>query len=103
MTTNKLTLELLNGPLDGHIITLEEETTWGTKGEGPLVFPWDAELGNPQARFFPEGDEWRLQGYSADHGTYRANRGERVEQAIRLEVRDVLKANDTWLLVQQIE
>jgi hypothetical protein len=105
MTSAKLTLELLNGPLDGTIVPLESETIWSAKGEGLLIFPWDAELGEPQARFFPEKGNWWLEGYPARHGTYRLSDGEpeRIEGKARLEGGDILKASDVWLLVRQIE
>jgi hypothetical protein len=103
MNDKELLLEILAGPLDGHIATLEDEKTWGMRGEGPLVFPWDAELGEPQARFFPEEGNWWLEGHRAAHGTYCINRGGRVEGRLRLEAGDILKASDTWLLVWQVE
>lgn len=103
MTDTRLTLELLNGPLDGHVVTLEGETIWGAKGEGPLIFPWDAELHERQARFFPEEGTWWLEGYPARHGTYCVNREERIEKKFHLEPGDILKASDTWLLVRQAE
>ena len=103
MTAAKLTVELLNGPLDGHIVTLEGETLWGAKGEGPLIFPWDPELGERQARFFPEEGRWWLEGYPARHGTYRVKRKERIEEKVPLEDGDILKASGVWLLVRQIE
>ncbi len=103
MSDKKLILEILTGPLDGHIVALEEETTWGMQGEGALVFPWDEELGDRQARFFLEGGKWRLEGYDAPHGTYCVNRKEREGEKIELEEGDILKASDTWLLVRQVE
>jgi hypothetical protein len=103
MSDLKLSLELLNGPLDGQVVTLETEATWGKEGKGPLIFPWDTELGTPQARFFVEGESWWLEGHSAPHGTHCVNRGERVEGKTQLEAGDLLKASDTWLLVSQIE
>ncbi len=103
MSDLKLSLEILNGPLDGQVVTLEAEATWGKEGEGQLIFPWDKELGTPQARFFPEGEGWWLEGCSAPHGTYCLSRGERVEGKTQLEAGEVLKASDTWLLVTQIE
>jgi hypothetical protein len=44
-----------------------------------------------------------LEGYPARHGTYRVNRDERVEEKVRLEAGDILKASNTWLLVREIE
>ena len=103
MSDKKLVLEILNGPLDGHKVKLEKEILWSKKGEGPLIFPWDTELGDPQARFFCEENAWWLEGLKTKHGTYRLNREERIEGKVRLEARDMLKASESWLLVHQIE
>lgn len=103
MSSSKLVLECLNGPLDGHRIELEAETEWRRTGEGPLAFPWDAELGDPQARFTPQDNGWWIEGYQAPHGTYRlTGEGEKVSQPVRLSDGDVLKASQTWLLVRQV-
>ncbi len=97
-----LILEILSGPLDGASITLESDAEWGRAGEGPLAFPWDAELGAPQARFTVEGGRWRLEGLDAPHGTYRVNREERLTgRRVQVERGDILKASQTWLLVRQ--
>lgn len=103
MSDKRLVLEILNGPLDGHKVKLAKETFWSKKGEDPLIFPWDTELGDPQARFFYEGDEWWVEGFKAKHGTYRLNREERIEGKVRLEARDLLKASKSWVLVRKIE
>jgi len=103
MSDRRLVLEILNGPLDGHKVKLEKETIWSKKGEGSLIFPWDTELGEPQARFFCEGGEWWLEGLEAQHGTYRLNREERIEGKVRLETRDMLKASESWLVVHESE
>jgi hypothetical protein len=104
MSEKTLTLEILSGPLDGHIVKLKEKTDWGKEGEGELIFPWDAELGTPQAQFFVEAGNWCLQGYKSPHGTYRLNReGRFEEEQIQLEAGDLLKASETWLQVSQIE
>lgn len=102
MSDKKLLLEILTGPLDGYIALLEGETPWGTKGKGPLIFPWDAELGEPQVRFFPKEGNWWLEGHRAPHGTYCVNREGRVEGRLQLEAGDILKASDTWLLVRRV-
>jgi hypothetical protein len=99
----KLILEILNGPLDGHVVTLETETSWGKEGDGPLIFPWDTGLGTKQARFFPEGENWWIEGYNAPQGTYYVNPQRRIEKKTQLSEGDLLKASDTWLLVSQIE
>jgi len=104
MSNPKFSLEVLSGPLDGRIITLEGETRWDAQGDGPLSFPWDTELGDPQARFFCKEGEWWLEGFKASHGMYRlSGEGERVSQAVRVTEGDLLKAGQTWLLVRQTE
>lgn len=102
MSANNLVLEILSGPLDGAPITLETEAEWSRTGETPLGFPWDAELGQPQARFTVEDDGWYLEGLDAPHGTYRVNREERVTgKKVQLKGGDILKASQTWLLIGQ--
>ena len=96
-------LEVLSGPLDGHVVALEDETIWERVGKGPLTFPWDTELGMPQARLFPKGRGWWLESYPASHGTYFFNRGKRIEGKTRLKTGDVLRAHKTWLLIGQVE
>jgi len=103
----QLTLEILSGPLDGATITLEAEMEWSRAGQGYLTFPWDTELGEPQARFTVEGkSRWYLEGLDAPHGTYRVNREERLggdRKKAQLEGGDILKASNTWLLVRRVE
>ena len=99
----KLSLEVLNGPLDGDIVTLETEATLGRQGDGSLIFPWDKELGASQARFFPEGENWWIEGCDAPHGTYCLNRQKRIEAKTRIEQGDLLKASEIWLMVNKIE
>ena len=97
-----LNLEILNGPLDGAPITLEAEAEWSRTGETSLSFPWDVELGEPQAQFTVEDDGWYLEGLDAPHGTYRVNREERVTgEKVKLKGGDILKASQTWLLISQ--
>ena len=99
--TRQLKLEVLSGPLDGHVILLDEAVEWGRAGEGPLSFPWDAELGEPQARFTVDEEGWWLEGLEAPHGTYRINREEKVREKVRLAQGDLLKASGTWLGVRE--
>jgi hypothetical protein len=99
----KLSLEMLNGPLDGYVVTLETEANWGKEGEGPLSFPWDSELGEKQARFFPEAGKWWIEGYDAPQGTYCINHQRRIQKKMQLEKGDLLKASDTWLKVNMME
>lgn len=103
MSESKLVLEILSGPLDGTIISLEENTEWGRTGNGPLVFPWDVGLESPQARFMLKAQSWMLESVASSHGTYRVNTEEHVTiKTLRLVEGDVLKASDTWLRVQRI-
>ena len=103
MSEDRLMLEVLSGPFDGAMIALEANAEWTQASEGPLAFPWDIELGQPQARFFVEEGGWYLEGLTAPHGTYRVNREQRLGagEKAQLERGDVLKASDTWLLVQK--
>ena len=98
MSAGKLVLECINGPLDGLQIELQTESEWRCTGEGPLAFPWDTELGDPQARLTPQENAWWIEGYAAAHGTYQINRDPAtvpVGEKIRLEVGAVLKASGT--------
>ena len=97
----QLMLEILSGPLDGTIITLEADAEWSRAVEGPLGFPWDDELGEPQARFALDEQCWSLEGLNASHGTYRINHEERIKERVQLKRGDILKASRTWLLVQE--
>jgi hypothetical protein len=101
-TGQPLTLEVLSGPLDGAAITLEAKADWSRAGKGRLSFPWDAELGAPQARFTLKDDGWHIEGLNVQHGTYRINCEERLTgKSVSLEDGDILKASQTWLLVRQ--
>ena len=102
----RLMLEIMSGPLDGATITLETDAEWSRAGAGevPLIFPWDTELGDPQARFIIDAEEghWYLEGLDAPHGTYRVNREERLTgKKVQLKGGDILKASNTWLLVRK--
>ncbi len=100
----KLVLEILNGPLDGAVITLTAAAEWTTAGAGPLAFPWDGELGKPQARLVPDESGWSLEGVRSPHGTYRVNREERITKGtLQLAGGDILRGSNTWLLVRQVE
>lgn len=100
MNKDKLKLEILTGPLDGSIIELDLETQWSCVGDGPLTFPWDEELGEPQAAFSLTQAGWCIEGIPSPHGTYLINRGERIEDKVVLEKDDIIKASHTWLLVK---
>ncbi len=90
MNTPKLSLEILNGPLDGQVITLKTETEWSKESEGPLGFPWDEELGTPQALFLVEAGEWWLQSAKTRRST-RHNM-KRIEEKVSLAEGDLLQA-----------
>jgi hypothetical protein len=99
----KLVLQVLNGPLDGAVLTLQSDTAWSCAGSGPLVFPWDDELGKPQACFIADEQGWSLQSFKSPHGTHRMNQRERLtEGRIQLAEGDLLGASSTWLLVHQV-
>ena len=103
--TKQMVLEILGGPLDGATITLKDDTEWQRTGKGSLTFPWDAELGQPQAHFTVTDDGWYLEGLEdAPHGTYRVNREEKVTgKKVQLERGDVLKASKIWLVIHRVE
>ncbi|MCP4348016.1 MAG: hypothetical protein GY795_21135 [Desulfobacterales bacterium] len=98
----QLTLEVLSGPLDGAFISLDGDAHWNKTGNEPLAFPWDTELGQPQANFIYEEDGWYLEGMNALHGTYRINREEKINKKVKLERDDILKASNTWLRVEKV-
>ena len=98
-----LSIEILSGPLDGLTVELSRATEWTRKGAGPLGFPWDEELGAPQARFYPDDQGWHLEAFQAPHGTYRRNTGERISRAtLTLSEQDLLSAGNTWLLIKSL-
>lgn len=97
-----LTLEVLSGPLDGAEITLTAAADWQRDPGSPLSFPWDVELGKPQAHFAQEEDgSWTLAGCQASHGTYRMHpQPEKIKTPTRLAQGDILRAHQTWLRVK---
>ena len=103
MSQSQLMLEVLSGPLDGTLITLNADAEWSQAGDGRLAFPWDEELGKPQARFTVDEGGWSLEGLQSPHGTYRLNqeKPERVKDKIQLTIGDLLKASQTWLMVRE--
>ncbi len=102
--SSKLELEVLGGPLDGAKIVLEQNADWAKVGKGSLIFPWDDELGTPQATFIAHEQGWRLQARKSPHGLRRLNRDERLEEGeLILAQNDILIASQTWLLVYRLE
>lgn len=101
MNQPKLILEIASGPLDGQVVTLAAETEWHKIGDGPLSFPWDTELGTPQARFILVAGAWWLEPIGRTRSTRR--NGEPVKEKVILTQGDWLKAADTWLLIKQID
>ena len=100
---NKLVLEILTGPLDGHIVTLKGETKWTQSVGSLLSFPWDDELGQPQGRFIVEEGKWLIEPFSSPHGTYILNKDVKLPNKTILEKGDLLKASRTWMLIKAIE
>ncbi len=100
MSQPKLTLEVLSGPFDGQIVTLESTTEWSKSGSGVLSFPWDGEMGTPQARFIVTDGKWWLEPIGNRRSTRR--NGEAIKEKVALSPGDWLKAAETWLLVRKI-
>ena len=94
-----LKLEVLSGPLDGAHLTLTAETDWTRQPGSPLSFPWDTELGQPQARFVPGEQGGRLEPLQAQRGTHLLRPGAEDDLPATLQAGDVLKASSTWLRV----
>lgn len=97
--SEKLELEILTGPLDGVRVQIEAETAWTRQPDSPLSFPWDSELGEPQARFVPGEKGWQIEPVSAKRGTHLLRHDAEDRLPAVLQVDDVLKAGDTWLRV----
>lgn len=99
---SKLELEILTGPLDGHVISLATETEWTCEPGSLLSFPWDKGLGTPQATFALNDHKWILLPHNSPHNTYRLNLSSegRLNGNIILTEGDILKASQTWLWVK---
>jgi hypothetical protein len=97
-----LTLEILSGPLDGAEIRLEAETEWRHTPGSQLSFPWDEELGEPQARLTQEEEGWSIEVFPSLHRTYRFRPRwvEQIEASTVLKAGDVLKSSKTWMRVR---
>jgi hypothetical protein len=98
----KLEVEILTGPLDGYIITLEIETELTRLTGGLLAFPWDDELGQPQCRFIFDGVKWLIEPNDSPHGTYILNRDIKLSEKIIVQKGDLLKASRTWMIIRNI-
>jgi hypothetical protein len=103
MTTSALlTLEILSGPLDGCIVSLDSSADW-TRGAGsPLSFPWDDELDAPQAQIKLGRNGWTLHPAPATRrNTHLLRPGSKPRLPATLQPGDLLKAGNTWLRVQE--
>lgn len=101
--SEKLELEVLTGPLDGAHLTLTTEAAWTRQPGSPLSFPWDSDLGEPQARFVPGEQGWRVEPVSTKRGTHLLRPDAEDRLPVVLQVGDVLKASHTWLRVCVVE
>jgi hypothetical protein len=98
----ELVLEILSGPLDGHVVILEGATEWTQAPNSKMAFPWDQELGEPQCRLIPEQNRWWIEPFRSAHHTYVLNRDMRILEKTALQLGDILKASKTWLLIKDI-
>lgn len=100
---SSLILQVINGPLDGLEIILTHSMDLSKTGETSLSFPWDDELGNPQATFGLENGNWTLTPHNSPHHTYRINTEETISEKTSLVKGDILKASRTWLIVNSCD
>ena len=108
---DKLHLECVSGPMDGHCIVLQADTEWSRVGEGSMSFCWEEELGTPQARFLRQrsGERfvWCLEAFPAPHQTILIRRGlsapHLISEILELQPGDVVRASQSFLRVQSIE
>lgn len=103
MKMPKLTIEILSGPYDGKELTIEADSEWSREGSGAFAFPWDDELGRPQAHLTVDEQGWWLEPVKSAHGTYRISQGEKLQSRIQLTKGDILNASTTWWLVKSVE
>jgi hypothetical protein len=99
---NALIIEVLSGPLDGTVLEIKTEVTWTKMPGSSLSFPWDTELGEPQAVITPSENGWFLIPKSLPKAVYRINSKEIIKKKSVLLDGDVLKAGSTWLLVKKV-
>jgi hypothetical protein len=102
MSVKQLTIEILSGPLDGAKLILDSETEWTSKAGSLLSFPWDAELGSPQALFKPTTSGWQLEGTNAKRGTHILRHDTEDRLPVVLQVDDIVKASSTWMRIKNI-
>ncbi len=99
MDKPKLSLQILNGPLDGQEVILIKETSWTKSGSDELSFPWEEELGTPQAKFFSQDGKWYIEGHEASHGTYCLNQKVKILEKMQVKKGDLLVANKIFLKI----
>jgi hypothetical protein len=97
--TRRLEVEPWTGPLDGAVMVLDADTDWGRGGTGPLAFPWDEDLDDPQARFSRDAAGWTVESRSSRRRTHLVSQATVLETRRVLEPGDVLAASRTWLRV----
>jgi hypothetical protein len=98
----KLELEVLGGPLDGYVISLETKTEWTRQPGSLLSFPWDMSLGEPQAFFMNVEQGWVLEHANAKRGTHIIRSDYEDQLPTILRDGDILKASNTWLKVRSV-
>jgi len=101
-----LEIEIISGPQDGMIITLTEEnliTQWTRDNGSLLSFPWDKELGSPQAVIRYQGGVWEIESQDALHGLYVMNGGGKISGTNKIEIGQIYRANYTWLKIKNIQ
>jgi hypothetical protein len=98
----KLELEVLSGPLDGQTITIQSDSDWTRIPGSPLSFPWDDELGEPQARFVLLDEGWQLQPAETRRGTHLLRPDTEDRLPVTLQSGDILKASGTWLKIHAL-
>lgn len=100
-----LIIEFINGPFDGYRVVLSHDTEWVKEGDSPLAFPWDNDLGMPQARFYQKDGEWFIDNMPNNiHGTYcldnnNIQKSTKIQEKFLLGAGMVLRASKTWLRI----
>jgi hypothetical protein len=99
LNVRHLSLELLNGPLDGITIRLDKPTMIGRTVEGPLAFEWDKQLQPRHALFDYEKGVWLLVPTDSTSVCRCPTRELTITERTPLEDGDVLRIGSQWLLV----